>query len=85
MLLRVCCRTHHADQASIDTRQSEMGPRAQNDEHQCPKVLLAATRTSSPKEEDMGRKGLGSETARTPGVLGGRKDNTWKEDPKVDH
>ena len=84
MLLRVCCRTHHADQASIDTRQSEMGPRAQNDENQCPKVLLAATRTSSPKEEDTGRKGLGSETARTPGVLGGRKDNTWKEDPKVD-
>ena len=85
MLLRVCCRTHHADQASIDTRQSEMGPRAQNDEHQCPKVLLAATRTSSPKEEDTGRKGLGSETARTPGVLGGRKDNAWKEDPEVDH
>ena len=60
-----------------------MGSRAQYDEH--PKVLLAAPRTCGPKEWDMGRKGLWSETARTPGVLGGRKDNTWKEDPKLDH
>ena len=59
-----------------------MGSRTQNDEDQCPKVLLAAT--SSLKEQNMGRKVLSSETARTPGVLAGRGDNTWKEGPKLD-